>query len=80
MLIFFVNVIFKIKRYIEIKKSTVNCHKFYNVFKWVYLSGVPPAFRKKTTLSQKYNKLSIWTAYLHNYRYQKLINISLFVL
>lgn len=42
MLIFFVNVIFKIKRYIEIKKSTVNCHKFYNVFKCVYLSGGTP--------------------------------------
>lgn len=32
------------------------------------LVGVTPAFRKKTTLRKKYNKPSIWTAHLHNYR------------
>ncbi|PGQ65032.1 hypothetical protein COA27_29045 [Bacillus cereus] len=31
------------------------------------------------SISEKYNKLSIWTAYLHNYRYWNLINISSFV-
>uniref|UniRef100_A0A193SBQ0 Uncharacterized protein n=1 Tax=biofilter metagenome TaxID=1070537 RepID=A0A193SBQ0_9ZZZZ len=34
--------------------------------------GVSPAFRKKPTLSKKYNKLSIWIAYLHNFRKRKL--------
>ncbi|QWH98211.1 hypothetical protein [Bacillus mycoides] len=32
------------------------------------LVGVTPAFRKKNTLRKKYNKPSIWTAHLHNYR------------
>lgn len=27
---------------------------------------------KNPSLRQKYNKLPVWTAYLHNYRYRKL--------
>ncbi|QDD86845.1 hypothetical protein FORC087_053 (plasmid) [Bacillus cereus] len=37
------------------------------------LPGIPSAFCKITyAMRKKYNKLSIWTAYLHNYSYRKL--------
>lgn len=31
---------------------------------------------QKNHAKQKYNKLSIWTAHLHNYRYWKLDNFA----
>ncbi|QWI17455.1 hypothetical protein EXW48_16380 [Bacillus wiedmannii] len=33
-----------------------------------YIRVSPSAFRKKTTLSKKYNKLPIWAAHLHHSR------------